>query len=68
MTHILQNEIDTWSFQAAGTAVYVTQTRRAYVTPKGNVITNQVMHHCSYGIAEARRLWSLLVETGAKEA
>ena len=68
MTHTLHNNIDTWTFQAAGTSVYVTQTRRNYATPSGRWIQNQVMTHCDYSIQEARELWSLLTNAGAQGA
>lgn len=66
MTHTLRNSIDTWAFQAAGTSVYVTQTRRNYITPGGRSIQDQVMTQCDYTIQEARELWTLLTSTGAQ--
>jgi len=68
MTYTLQNNIDTWAFQAAGTSVYVTQTRRNYTTPGGRTIQNQVMTQCDYTIEEARQLWTLLTGAGAVAA
>jgi len=65
MTHTLINGSDIWDFQAAGTQVYVTQTRQNYITPGGCCIPQQVMTHCSYTIPEARSLWVLLIRAGA---
>ena len=66
MTHTLRNSIDTWAFQAAGTSVYVTQTRRHYTTPGGRSIQDPLMTQCDYPIQEARHLWPLRTRTGAK--
>ena len=68
MTHTLLNSIDSWTFQPAGTSVYVTQTRRCYTLPSGRTIRNQVMTQCDYTIQEARELWALLTSTGAAAA
>lgn len=65
MTHTLATALDDWTFQAAGTTVYVTQTRRDYVSPSGRHIANQVMTHHHYTLDEARELWTLLLEGGA---
>ena len=68
MTHTLITDRDNWSFQAAGVTVYVTQTRRDYVTPSGRLITNQVMTRSEYTNRQARDLWLLLLKAGAKPA
>lgn len=68
MTHTLITDRDNWSFQAVGVTVYVTQTRRDYVSPSGRHITNQVMTHSEYTTKQARDLWLLLLKAGAKPA
>ena len=53
MTHTITTGLDLWTFQAAGTHVYVTQKR-------GSV----VMTKCDYTTDEARELWVLLLKAG----
>ena len=53
MKHYINTGLDLWTFQAAGTHVYVTQTR-------GSV----VMTKCDYTNEEAKQLWVLLMKAG----
>ena len=53
MTHTISTGLDLWTFQAAGTHVYVTQKR-------GSV----VMTECDYTTDEAKQLWVLLLKAG----
>lgn len=53
MKHYINTGLDLWTFQAAGTHVYVTQKR-------GSV----VMTKCDYTNEEAKQLWVLLMKAG----
>ena len=53
MKHYINTGLDLWTFQAAGTHVYVTQKRGAVVMTK-----------CDYTTEEAKQLWVLLMKAG----